>query len=80
MTKKEHDVILEFMRVTIEKVNACLSNLYVLQKIIIEKRIISEQELVQRLNDSKALPRQNLGKKTLEEMLNELNKNQSKEI
>jgi hypothetical protein len=80
MTKKEHDVILEFMRVTIEKVNACLSNLYVLQKIIIEKRIISEQELIQKLNDSKALPRQNLGKKTLEEMLNELNKNQSKEI
>lgn len=74
MNKKD-DVILEFMKATIEKVNTCLSSLYALQKIMIEKGIITQEQLLQALNESKSMPKYDLGKRTLDQMLDETRKN-----
>lgn len=63
------EVILRFMESTIEKVNLALSGLYAVEKILIEKKIVPEGELLERLNDAKALPKRLVGVKTLQEMI-----------
>ena len=71
MKKKEHDVLLTFMQETIEKVNLCLSSIYTVQKLIIEKGLITKEELIQRIEDDKKKPISDLGKKILNEMAKE---------
>lgn len=63
------DLLLRFMETTIEKVNTALSGLYALEKLLIEKNIVSEPELKQRLKDAKTLPNRLVGVSTLREMV-----------
>jgi hypothetical protein len=67
--KKDHEIILEFMRVTVEKVNRCLSDSYAIQKLLVEKGIVSEEDIKIRLKDAQSLPQVIIGKKALEEMI-----------
>lgn len=73
MNKQQTDVILRFMQETIEKVNVCLAGMYTLQKLLIEKKIISEEELIAKLNDDKKKPLRDTGKNILENMVQEFN-------
>ena len=57
------------MKVTIEKVNRCLSDSYALQKLLIEKDVVSEENLKIRLKDAQSLPQVITGRKVLEEMI-----------
>jgi len=63
-------VLLKFMERTIQNINTCLAGQYTLYKILIEKRIITEEELLHRIKQDKNLPTLKLGKNTLKEMLN----------
>lgn len=66
---KDQKVILEFMKATVEKVNRCMSDTYAIQKLLIEKNIISEEDLNSRLKDAQSLPQTITGRKALEEMI-----------
>jgi len=66
---KDQKVLLKFMEATIEKVNICFSNLYAIEKVLIEKGIVTEKELLSRLKESKDLPKRLLGARTLKEMI-----------
>lgn len=63
-------VLLKFMERTIQNINTCLAGQYTLYKILIEKRIITEEELIYRIKQDKNLPTLKLGKNTLKEILN----------
>lgn len=69
MKNKQNDIFLVFMQETIEKVNRCLSSLYTIHKLLIEKGLITEKNLINRLNEDKDKPIHDLGKKVLNEMI-----------
>jgi len=58
------------MERTIQNINTCLAGQYTLYKILIEKGVITEDELLHRIKQDKNLPTLKLGKNTLKEMLN----------
>jgi hypothetical protein len=66
---KDQKVILEFMKATVERVNRCMSDTYAIQKLLIEKNIISEKDLNSRLKDAQSLPQAITGRKVLEDMI-----------
>lgn len=70
-TTNTHDqVLLKFMEKTIDNINTLLAGQYTLYKLLIEKNIVSEKELLSMLRDSKNLPDRKRGAEALEEMLN----------
>lgn len=70
-TTNTHDqVLLKFMEKTIDNINTLLAGQYNLYKLLIEKNIVSEKELLSMLRDSKNLPDRKRGAEALEEMLN----------
>ena len=73
LTNRQERVVLQFMESTIEKVNTALAGLYAVEKILIEKKIISESALIERLKDARALPERMLGIATLKEMVEAYN-------
>jgi hypothetical protein len=65
-------IFLKFMQSTIKKVNICLSSIYTIEKILIENKMVEEQELINKLKEDLKLPVMKKGADTLEEMLKEL--------
>lgn len=65
----KESMILRFMERTIENINTCLAGQYTLYKILIEKKIVTEQELLSRIKEDKNLPQRKLGIQVLEDML-----------
>lgn len=63
-------VLLKFMERTIQNINTCLAGQYTLYKILIEKGVITEDELLHQIKQDKNLPTLKLGIDTLKEMLN----------
>lgn len=57
------------MEKTIENINTLLAGQYTLYNLLIEKKLITEEELIARLRDNKNLPTRKKGVKILEEML-----------
>lgn len=72
LTSKE-EILLKFMESTIQKVTQCMSGLYTLQNIMIEKGVITKNDLKKRLKDDQDKPKRIVGIKVLEEMINEYN-------
>lgn len=62
-------MMLRFMEKTISNINTCLAGQYTLYKILIEKKIVTEEELLSRIKEDKNLPQRKLGIQVLEEML-----------
>ncbi len=73
LTKKQESVLLKFMETTIERVNEALAGLYAIEKILVEKNIISEGALIAQLKDAKTLPNRLVGIATLKEMIEAYN-------
>lgn len=63
-------VILKFMEKTIENINTLLAGQHAMYKILVEKGIVTESELLSKLRDSKKLPDRKRGMEALDEMLN----------
>jgi hypothetical protein len=66
-------VLLKFMEVSIERINRCLSRIYAIEQILIEKSLISQDELKNRQYDAESLPERHVGSKVLKEMLDKFN-------
>lgn len=62
-------VLLKFMELSIEKINRCLSGIYAIEQILLEKQLISQDELKNKLYDAESLPERQIGSKVLKEML-----------
>jgi len=62
-------VLLNFMEKTIDNINTCLAGQYTLYKILIEKGLISEADLLSKLKDDKNLPLRKKGILALNDML-----------
>ena len=62
-------MLLKFMQRTIENVNTCLAGQHTLYRVLIEKGIVTESELVKMIKDDKNLPVRKLGVEALNEML-----------
>jgi replicative superfamily II helicase len=69
-TEKD-DIILKFMAMTIERINACNATIHAMQMLMIEKGIASEKEIIQNIKDSKEMPIRKIGRKVLAEILEE---------
>jgi hypothetical protein len=67
MTNQE--LMLRFMEATIEKVNICLSSIYALEVLLIEKGLVTQDDMIHRIQDSKTLPQTKIGKQILDEMI-----------
>lgn len=65
----KESMIIRFMEKTIENINTCLAGQYTLYKILIEKKVVTEKELLARIKEDKNLPQRKLGIQVLEEML-----------
>jgi len=79
LTKKQEGVLLQFMETSIGKINDALAGLYAIEKILIEKNIISEEALVARLKDARSLPNRLVGTTVLKEMLESYKTERKKE-
>jgi hypothetical protein len=66
------ELLLKFMETSIDKINRCLANIYAIEQILIEKNIVSLEELKSLIKESERLPDRKIGIKVLEEMLNEI--------
>lgn len=67
--QKNQELMLKFMESTIEKVNMCLSGIYAIEVALIEKGLITQEEMIARLKEAKNLPVTNVGKQVLEQMM-----------
>lgn len=65
----KESMILRFMEKAISNINTCLAGQYTLYKVLIEKGVVTEQELLSRIKEDKNLPQLKLGIQVLEEML-----------
>jgi len=65
----QDSVILKFMERAIENINTCLAGQYTLYKLLIERGLITETNLISRLKEDKNLPKIKLGSNTLKDML-----------
>jgi DNA-binding PadR family transcriptional regulator len=63
------EILLKFMKKAIENINICLASQYALWKFLVEKGILSESEMLNRIHDSRELPKTKLGAATLQDML-----------
>lgn len=68
-SSRHQEVLLKFMKKTIENINICLANQYAVQKLLISKGVITEPDLINLLHESQKLPQRNLGAATLAEMI-----------
>jgi len=67
--KTEQDVLLAFMEASIKRVNDCLCRVYTIESILVEKGLISKEELLGRVQEARRLPQTNVGRSILKEML-----------
>jgi hypothetical protein len=65
----QDSVMLKFMERAIENINTCLAGQYTLYKLLIERGLITETNLISRLKEDKNLPKIKLGSNTLKDML-----------
>lgn len=63
------NVLLKFMQLTIDNVNTCLAGQHALFKILIEKKVISEAELISYMRESKKLPDTKRGASFLKDIM-----------
>lgn len=69
LSKSQEDVLLKFMERAIENINTCLAGQYTLSKILIEKGLVTEAELLSKIKDDKNLPVRKKGSEILQQML-----------
>jgi hypothetical protein len=62
-------MMLKFMERAIDNVNTCLAGQYTLYKILLERNIITEAELLSRIKQDRNLPQLKMGINTLKDML-----------
>lgn len=62
-------MMLKFMERAIENINTCLAGQYTLYKLLIERGVISEADLISRIKQDRNLPQLKLGINTLKDML-----------
>lgn len=67
--KNKDAVLLKFMERTIENINTCLAGQYTLYRLLIDKKLITEPELIDKLKEDKSLPVRKKGMKVLKDML-----------
>ena len=67
--KSNEKVLLRFMEKTIDNINTCLAGQYTLYKLLIDKKLITEPELINKLKEDRNLPQRKMGMKVLKEML-----------
>lgn len=68
------DLFFRFMKVAIERIDICMATDYAIQKLLIEKNILSEEEMIKRVEDAKTLPERLTGMSILNDMIDNLNK------
>jgi hypothetical protein len=68
LTSKD-TMMLKFMERAIDNINTCLAGQYTLYKVLIEKGLVTEAELISRIREDKNLPQRKLGIEALKEML-----------
>jgi hypothetical protein len=62
-------MMLKFMERAIENINTCLAGQYTLYRVLIEKGLVTEAELISRIREDKNLPQRKLGIEALKDML-----------
>jgi len=67
----DNALLLKFMGATIEKVNRCLYNIHAIQQVMINKGLVTLDEMKSQVNDSEKLPEMKKGREILEEMIQE---------
>jgi hypothetical protein len=68
------DIILKFMEVAIDRINTNSATIYALGQAMLQKEVVTQEELVTLINDSKKLPEQKTGEKVLMEMIEQFRK------
>ena len=65
----DHRVILQFMEITIKKINTCQDNLYAIKKILIDRGIATEKEFADLIREAKLFPQRMVGIQALKDMI-----------
>jgi hypothetical protein len=65
----DQKIQLSFMEAAINRINNCLCRIYTIENVLIEKGLISKEDLLNRINESRRLPQTNIGRAILKEMI-----------
>lgn len=79
LTSKEK-VLLKFMEMTIGRVNTCLLNIHALQSILIDKKVITIEELRKYVNEAAQQPNLKIGRQVLNSMIGDLDATEHKDF
>jgi len=75
--KNSTDINLRFMQVAIERINTNSATIYAIEQTLIEKGIVTQNELVSKIAEAKNLPEQKVGEKILKEMVEQFKREKS---
>jgi hypothetical protein len=75
--KDKNEITLKFMEVAIDRINTNSATIYAIEQALIEKGVITQNELVSKIAEAKNLPEQKVGEKILKEMVEQFKKEQS---
>ena len=73
LSRSEEKLFLRFMETTIRMVNSCMARIYMLEKLVVEKGIMSKTELKKLTIEAENHPKHIQNTKVLEEMVKEFN-------
>lgn len=65
------------MQVAIERINTNSATIYAIEQTLIEKGIVTQNELVSKIAEAKNLPEQKVGEKILKEMVEQFKREKS---
>jgi hypothetical protein len=69
-----NDLLLKFMESSIVKINRCLAHIHAIEQLLIDKDIVTLEELKARIHDSEELPERKVGVKVLNDMIDDYKK------
>jgi hypothetical protein len=74
--RDKNEITLKFMEVAIDRINTNSATIYAIEQALIEKGMITQNELVSKIADSKKLPEQKIGQKVLKDMIDQFRREQ----
>jgi hypothetical protein len=70
---KQDDLLIKFMKVAIDKINRSLANNYAIEQVLIEKGIVTQKEMIEKIHDAENLPERKVGTEVLQQMMEDFN-------
>jgi hypothetical protein len=65
--------LLHFLGTIIDKINTCYANIYAIQTILVNKGLVTKEDIIELSKDAKTMPQRRVGREALTQILQDLN-------